>query len=202
MDFSDLEFRMVSTDISTILKSLRKDSKKWPTPVVTEISYQLDPFRVLVSCILSLRTRDVNTKIASKRLFDLADTPQSILRMRAKRVEDAIRPVAFFRKKTLSLYEICRTIINCHNGRVPDTLEQLLNLKGVGRKTANPETFERCQRFPRGSILWKVNSGAIPWVDPSRGILQISDPKGQTDQNFLIVSNFGEGFDSLPVRQK
>ena len=90
-----------------------------------------------MSCILSLRTRDENTKVASKRLFDLADTPQNILRLRPKQVEDAIRSVAFYRKKTLSLYEICRTIIDYYSGRVPDTLEELLKLKGVGRKTAN-----------------------------------------------------------------
>ena len=128
---------MKSTDLPMVLRKLRKVTKNWRTPVVTEISYQLDPFRVLVSCLLSLRTRDEKTKAASKRLFDLADTPQKVLRLDPKEVEKAIHPVAFFRNKTLNLYEICRTLINFHEGNVPVRLDQLLKLKGVGRKTAN-----------------------------------------------------------------
>ena len=128
---------MKSADLPAVLRRLRKATKDWRTPVVTEISCQSDPFRVLISCLLSLRTRDENTKAASKRLFDLADTPQKILRLGTKEVEKAIYPVAFFRNKTLNLYKICRALINDHKGNVPDTLDQLLKLKGVGRKTAN-----------------------------------------------------------------
>lgn len=128
---------MKSADLPTILRRLKKVTKDWHTPIVTKISYQLDPFRVLVSCLLSLRTRDENTEAASKRLFDLADTPEKILRLDPKQVEKAIYPVAFFHNKTLNLYDICATLVNCHEGKVPGTLDQLLELKGVGRKTAN-----------------------------------------------------------------
>jgi len=128
---------MNSTDLPMVLRRLRKAAKTWSTPVVAEISHQLDPFKVLVSCIISLRTRDKNTRAASERLFDLADTPQKFLQLDPKKVEKAIYPVAFFRNKTLSLYDICRTLINCHEGNVPKTLDKLLKLKGVGRKTAN-----------------------------------------------------------------
>ena len=128
---------MKSADLPAVLRKVRKVTKTWRIPVVTEISYQLDPFRVLVSCLLSLRTRDEITKAASNRLFDLADTPQKILQLDPKQVEKAIYPVAFFRNKTLSLYEICETLINHYEGNVPGRLDQLLKLKGVGRKTAN-----------------------------------------------------------------
>ena len=128
---------MKPTDLPVVLRRLRKSAKDWHTPVVTEISCQLDPFKVLVSCLLSLRTRDKSTKDASNRLFDLADTPQKILLLDPKQVESAIYPVSFFRNKTLSLYEICRTLVNRYEGSVPCKLDQLLELKGVGRKTAN-----------------------------------------------------------------
>lgn len=129
--------RMKPTELQMSLRIIRKAVQSWSTPVVTEISYQLDPFKVLVSCILSLRTRDTNTDAASKNLFELADTPQKILQLDKKCVEKAIYPVAFYRKKTTRLYQICETLINCHQGTVPNTLEELLKLKGVGRKTAN-----------------------------------------------------------------
>ena len=128
---------MNSADLPAVLRKLRKVTKTWRIPALTEISYQLDPFRVLVSCLLSLRTRDEITKAASKRLFDLADTPQKILQLDPKQVEKAIYPVAFFRNKTLSLYEISETLISHYEGNVPARLDQLLKLKGVGRKTAN-----------------------------------------------------------------
>ncbi len=96
-----------------------------------------DPFRVLVSCILSLRTRDEVTEPASKRLFALADNPQKLLSMDPKEIEKAIYPVAFYRNKTQSLGEIFRELVDHYDGKVPDTLEDLLQLKGVGRKTAN-----------------------------------------------------------------
>ena len=128
---------MKSADLPIVLSRLRKASKNWRIPVVAEISYQLDPFAVLVSCLLSLRTRDDLTKIAFEKLFDLASTPQKILQLDPEIVANTIYPIAFYRNKTNSLYEICRTIINDHEGKVPESLNELLKLKGVGRKTAN-----------------------------------------------------------------
>ena len=105
--------------------------------MVTKISRQRNPFMVLVSCLLSLRTRDEITDAASKRLFALANSPKKLLRLDPKQVEKIIYPVAFYRNKTLRLYEISGALIDDNGGKVPDTLDQLLRLKGVGRKTAN-----------------------------------------------------------------
>ncbi len=105
--------------------------------MVTAISYQRNPFMVLVSCLLSLRTRDEITEAASKRLFALARSPKKLLHLDPKIVEGLIYPVSFYRNKTITLYEICRTIIDENKGKVPDSLDKLLKLKGVGRKTAN-----------------------------------------------------------------
>ncbi len=96
-----------------------------------------DPFKVLISCILSLRTQDKTTGAASERLFALADTPTSIARLPLKRIEKAIYPVGFYRVKAGTIREISRDIMRRHGGKVPDTMDGLLSLKGVGRKTAN-----------------------------------------------------------------
>ena len=128
---------MKPTDLPVVLRYLRKSIKSWRVPVVTKISRQGNPFMVLVSCLLSLRTRDEITDAASKRLFILAKSPKKLLRLDPKQVEKAIYPVAFYRKKTLRLYEVSEALIDDNDGKVPDTLDQLLRLKGVGRKTAN-----------------------------------------------------------------
>ena len=128
---------MNPSDISISLKHLRKSLKTWPIPVVTAISSKRNPFMVLVSCILSLRTRDMVTASASDRLFVLACTPEDFVNLEPEQVEKAIYPVAFFRNKTVTLFNLCRVLIDKYNGKVPEILDELLQLKGVGRKTAN-----------------------------------------------------------------
>ena len=117
---------MKPTDLPAVLRYLRKSIKSWRVPVVTKISRQRNPFMVLVSCLLSLRTRDEITAAASRRLFVLANSPKKLLRLDPKQVEKAIYPVAFYRNKTLRLYEISRAIIDDNGGKVPDTLDKLL----------------------------------------------------------------------------
>jgi endonuclease-3 len=96
-----------------------------------------DPFRVLVSCLLSLRTKDGTTAAAARRLFALADAPNELAALDVRDVERAIYPVGFYRTKARRLIDLSRTLLQVHGGRVPDTLDALLDLKGVGRKTAN-----------------------------------------------------------------
>ena len=101
------------------------------------IAKKNDPFAVLVSCIISLRTRDEVTELASARLFTLAKLPAELLKLSNAKIEKAIYPAAFYRKKTKSLKELCQVLVKEYSGKVPDKLEELLKLKGVGRKTAN-----------------------------------------------------------------
>ena len=128
---------MNPSDLSISLKHLRKSIKTWPIPVVTAISSKRNPFMVLVSCILSLRTRDMVTASASDRLFVLACTPEDFVNLEPEQVEKAIYPVAFFRNKTVTLFNLCRVLIDEYDGKVPELLDELLQIKGVGRKTAN-----------------------------------------------------------------
>ena len=95
------------------------------------------PFRVLISCILSLRTQDATTAKASHRLFAVADSPQAMIKLTAKKIEKLIYPVGFYKTKAQNIREMCQTIIDQYQGKVPDEIDELLKFKGVGRKTAN-----------------------------------------------------------------
>ncbi|MBI2367937.1 MAG: endonuclease III [Deltaproteobacteria bacterium] len=129
---------MKDRDIHSAIKILRREVPKWETPIVTLMAetYQ-SPFRVLISCILSLRTQDATTAKASHRLFALADSPESMLNLTAKKIEKLIYPVGFYKTKANNILEICRTLINRYAGQVPDSIDELLKFNGVGRKTAN-----------------------------------------------------------------
>jgi endonuclease-3 len=96
-----------------------------------------DPFRVLVATMLSAQTRDAVTHAASTRLFRTARTPRSIAALPARTIERLIYPVSFYRVKARHLRQLCRAIVERFGGRVPDRMEDLLTLPGVGRKTAN-----------------------------------------------------------------
>ncbi len=112
--------------------------KQWQTPAVTIVSQREgDPFKVLISCLLSLRTQDRTTGPASGRLFALADTPEKMVNLPVSTIEEAIYPVGFYRNKTVTILNVCRTLLDNYAGKVPDEIGELLKLKGVGRKTAN-----------------------------------------------------------------
>ncbi|NNK62260.1 MAG: endonuclease III, partial [Gemmatimonadetes bacterium] len=96
-----------------------------------------DPFRVLVGCILSLRTRDAVSFPATARLFARARTPRSMAALPAEEIESRIYPAGFYRRKAIQIREISRRLLDHHDGRVPETIDALLTLPGVGRKTAN-----------------------------------------------------------------
>jgi endonuclease III len=124
--------------IGAIIRRLRRTARQWRPTVVAEIvSHERDPFRVLIACLLSLRTQDRTTGPAAGRLFALADTPAAMLRLRPSTIERAIYPVGFYRTKTRVIRGLCRVLRDRFEGRVPDDIDTLLTLDGVGRKTAN-----------------------------------------------------------------
>ncbi len=128
----------MSFNIDAVMAALEVAVLDWDTPAVTIISQRDgDPFKVLISCILSLRTKDTTTGPASLRLFSLADTPGKMLQLDLKMIEQAIYPVGFYRNKAVQIMEICQQLTEKYDGYVPESIEELLNFKGVGRKTAN-----------------------------------------------------------------
>jgi len=108
-------------------------------PSVTTVAeqYRRDPWAVLVSTILSLRTKDEVTLAASKRLLETADSPEELSAIKEEKLAKLIYPVGFYRNKASSLKKIASILIVQYNGEVPASMEALLELPGVGRKTAN-----------------------------------------------------------------
>ena len=124
--------------IARIIAAVRIVAKKLETPSVTLIGKKWHtPFAVLISCILSLRTKDEVTLAASKRLFALATTPRAMVRLDTGKIEKTIYPVGFYKTKARNIKGICRDLIEKFDSKVPDDIDLLLTLKGVGRKTAN-----------------------------------------------------------------
>ena len=125
-------------EISDVIEILRREAPGWGAPAVTLIAETTgDPFRVLISTVLSLRTQDETTAAASRRIFARAATPDAMLRLRRATIEKLIYPVGFYRTKARAILSICRALLERYGGRVPNDLDELLTLQGVGRKTAN-----------------------------------------------------------------
>jgi endonuclease III len=121
-----------------VIRRLRRSAPSWnPTALAVLAERDRDPFRVLIACILSLRTQDTTTGPASDRLFAVAATPQTMLELPPGRIARLIYPVGFYRTKARVILGICRDLLERFGGRVPDTIDELLALNGVGRKTAN-----------------------------------------------------------------
>jgi endonuclease-3 len=129
---------VTQANISEVIDKLRIALKDIPEPAVTLVGKRWhDPFRVLIATLLSLRTRDETTLAAAERLFSAANTPRSLLSLPIKRIEKLIYPVGFYHTKAKRIHSICSSIINNFNGKVPDDIDKLMTLEGVGRKTAN-----------------------------------------------------------------
>ena len=125
--------------ITQILSRLATAIRGLEEPAVEKISEDTreDPFQVLIATMLSAQTRDAVTAAASERLFNVADTPAAMARLTPSRIQKLIYPVSFYRNKSVHVNAACRAILERFGGRVPATMDELLTLPGVGRKTAN-----------------------------------------------------------------
>jgi endonuclease-3 len=123
----------------TVLKRLERAIRGMDEPAVEKISEDTreDPFRVLIATMLSAQTRDPVTHAASMRLFRVARSPRTMARLPARKIERLIYPVSFYRVKAVHVRQTCRAIVEQFGGKVPATMDELLTLPGVGRKTAN-----------------------------------------------------------------
>jgi endonuclease-3 len=121
------------------MRALAREIDGLELPAVEKISEssQEDPFQVLIGTLLSARTQDATTAAASERLFTVARTPQAMAGLTVKRIEKLIYPVSFYRHKARHVKATCRILVDRFGGVVPGTMEELLVLPGVGRKTAN-----------------------------------------------------------------
>lgn len=123
--------------IEKIMKILMKEFEPYAKPTVRRTSSENDPFRTLISCLLSLRTQDKNTAKASASLFAVADTPQKIINLPVKKLEKLIYSSGYYKNKAKSIKHVCNVLLEKYNGKVPETKKELLSIKGIGPKTAN-----------------------------------------------------------------
>jgi endonuclease-3 len=127
-----------AVDIDRFVAAIETNYRQWNPPIITFIANRgATPFEVLVSTLLSLRTKDEVTGAAAARLFDVARTPQAMVALTDQQIERLIYPVGFYPTKAKRLLAISRILLDRYDGKVPDTLEELTALPGVGRKTAN-----------------------------------------------------------------
>jgi endonuclease III len=125
--------------VSVVMRRLAKAIDGLDEPAVEKIAkdQQEDPFQVLIATMLSAQTRDAVTHAASTRLFRVARTPRSMAKLEVARIQELIYPVSFYRHKAVHVKQTCEQIVTRFGGRVPSTMDELLTLPGVGRKTAN-----------------------------------------------------------------
>jgi endonuclease-3 len=130
--------RKRSFDIDRFVAAIESNYRQWNPPIITFIANRgATPFEVLVSTLLSLRTKDEVTGVAAQRLLAVARTPETMVKLPAREIETLIYPVGFYPTKAKRLLSISRILLDRYGGKVPDTLEELTALPGVGRKTAN-----------------------------------------------------------------
>ena len=122
-----------------VMKILEKhfDCRRKTTLNRMKKSEKPDAFKILISCLLSLRTQDKNTEASSKKLFAVADTPVKIIKLPMKKLEKLIFSSGHYKKKARTLKHVSKVLIKKYKGRVPDDKQELLNIKGIGPKTAN-----------------------------------------------------------------
>lgn len=129
---------VTNKNIDTVIAILKKELENLPDPSVTLVGKRWkSPYLVMISCILSLRTKDETTLPASERLFAMADTPEKMITLSSRQIEKAVYPCGFYKTKAKNILEISHVLINNFESKVPPDIDTLLTFKGVGRKTAN-----------------------------------------------------------------
>ena len=129
---------MNEKDLIEIIKILRKEVKKWDVPVVSLVSEtHKDPFSVLISTVISLRTKDEVTLKSFKKLFSKANNVEKMLKLKEEEIASLIYPAGFYKTKGRNIKKICEILVSKYEGKVPNSMEKLLELPNVGRKTAN-----------------------------------------------------------------
>ena len=148
---------MQAQEIHAAIRTVKREIARWPDPVVGVVARQSgrDPFLVLISCLLSLRTKDKTTAEASERLFALASTPATMQTLTIPVIERAIYPVGFYRTKSKQIQQICAQLGERYHGRVPDKIEELLTLpQGRRRRIA----YTRVRKLGKSNVHQMVDN--------------------------------------------
>ena len=154
-----------------------------------------DAFKILISCLLSLRTQDKNTEKASKRLFAVAETPKSILNLSDNELENLIFSSGHYKKKAKTLKYVSKILLEQFNGEVPETKEELMSIKGIGPKTAN---IVLAFAFGKDALPVDTHCHRIP---NRLGWLQTKTPEHtEIELSKLLPKNYWKDFNAIFVQ--
>ncbi len=184
--------------ISKIMGILKKRFPSNEKTTLNRMRKNPDAFKILISCLLSLRTQDKNTEKASARLFAVADTPEGILKLSVKKLEKLIYSSGHYKKKARTLKHISKVLLERFGGKVPKTREELISIKGIGPKTANIVlAFAFSQSVIPVDVHVHVISNRLGWVNAKKpeqtekGLEKILPKKYWADVNAILVQ-FGK----------
>ena len=185
-------------NVEPVMRALARAIDGLDLPAVEKIaeSQQEDPFQVLIATLLSARTQDATTLAASTRLFKVARTPRTLAKLTVKRIERLIYPVSFYRHKARHVKATCQRLVEVYGGRVPTTMEELLTLPGVGRKTANLVlilAFKSRQNICVDTHVHRI-ANRLGWVhtrtpeDTEQALYKATDPQWWPYLNLYLVT--------------
>jgi len=124
-------------NVVKIIKNLKKYQKNLKEPTIRRTSRtNHNPYKTLITCLLSLRTQDKNTEISSKNLFKVADTPQKVVKLPIKKLEKLIYSSGYYKNKARTIKHVSQVLLDKYQGKVPNDINKLMEIKGIGRKTA------------------------------------------------------------------
>ena len=123
--------------IAEAVKEVQKAVQEWEIPYLSQAKVTRDPYRTLVGCMMSLRTKDETTHDAAERLFSVAATPWEMRQLSEDKIASLIYPVGFYRQKAVNIVALSKRMCEEYDGKVPKTIIELITFRGVGRKTAN-----------------------------------------------------------------
>ena len=180
------------------MRALARAMTSLELPAVEKIAndQKEDPFQILIATLLSARTQDATTHAASTRLFAVARTPRTMARLGVREIERLIYPVSFYRNKAEHVKACCEMLVDRFGGRVPSTLEELVTLPGVGRKTANLVLILAFKSLDNICVDTHVHriSNRLGWVkttqpeETEQALYQSIDRRWWPDINLYLVT--------------
>ncbi|MES1256440.1 MAG: endonuclease III [Acidobacteriota bacterium] len=189
---------MKAKHLERIMATLAREIDGLELPAVEKISesQEEDPFQVLIATLLSARTQDATTLAASTRLFKVARTPRTMARLTVRQIEKLIYPVSFYRNKAEHVKAACEMLVKRFKGRVPTTMDELLLLPGVGRKTANLVlilAFKSVKNICVDTHVHRI-SNRLGWVrtktpdETEQALYEVTEPRWWPLINLYLVT--------------
>lgn len=184
-------------EIDKVIGIMKSEGKKFERPVSSDIGEVTgNPYRVLISCIISLRTKDEVTSKASDKLFKVADTPEKMVELPDEKIGELIYPAGFYKTKAKTIKSISKKLIEEYDSKVPDSIEELLKFKGIGRKTAGITMmygYGKIVSIPVDSHVHRLSNrfGLVKTKTPEKTeqeLMRILPKKHWYDYNILLVA--------------